>query len=726
MQRTALLAVVVVCAATACSNDLMLGTACAGHSRVPAALGPVGTGPVIVSTLAGDGDAGVITGNARTTACNGQLDAPTSLAVDPKGNVYINSVLGLERITSNGAVSTVEVAAAGAGIASPATSTLFFAITSASGLASDTSGNIYVVGAGVVVKVVPDSGGEIVAGSSEQQGDVDGSGGTAEFNNPQGLAVDGAGNIYVADTGNNCIRKIAPDGTTTTLAGNGTAGDIDGTGGRNGTVEFDGPVAVAVDPQGNVYVADSLNSSIRKVGPDGTTTTLAGNGLVGDLDGTGGATGTAEFDTPNGVAVDGEGNVYVADTGNMTIRVITTDGTTSTLAGTGANGSTGGSGAVAQFSQPKGVALDQQGNLYVADTGSSTVRLIQLAPGPNDAGPSATTTSHGVAAGGPVIVSTVAGNGQSGYNDGAGSGAEFNGPEGIAVDAMRTIYVADKLNQAIREVMANGSVATRSSADPGLIIANLIGITVDRQGNIFTTEASNQILQWNATVAGATVLAGDGTAGDVDGASGPHGGAEFDDPRGVAVDRLGNVYVADTGNNRIRMITSARTTSTFAGNGTAAFADGSGGADGGAAFNGPQGVAVDNQGNVYVADTGNNRIRLVTPNGATSTLAGNGAAAFADGSGGPDGGAAFNGPRGVAVDNQGNVYVADTGNNRIRLVQPGGATTTIAGNGTPGFAEGSGGPNGTSEFNGPEDVAVDDQGNVYVADTGNNRIRILQ
>ncbi|MHB8421068.1 MAG: NHL repeat-containing protein [Myxococcales bacterium] len=325
--------------------------------------------------------------------------------------------------------------------------------------------------------------------------------------------------------------------------------------------------------------------------------------------------------------------------------------------------------------------------------------------------------------GASVCVFTLAGNGQAGWVDGTGGPdgtAEFHTPLGVAVDAAGNVYVADGYNGRIRKVAPGGATTTLPDA-----FTLPLAVAVDGAGNVYVDDgADNRILEV-ASGGSASTLAGNGTRGWVDGSGGPTGTAELDDPYGVAVDAAGNVYVGDTFNQRIRKIAPDGTTTTLAGNGQAGWIDGSGGPGGSAEFAEPEGVAVDGAGNVYVADLGNNRIRKVAPDGTTTTLAGNGTPGWADGSGGPAGTAELDGPAGVAVDGAGNVYVGDVGNNRIREVAPDGTTTTLAGNGRAGWVDGSGGPGGAAELDNPVGVAVDGAGRVYVADDLDDRIRVV-
>ncbi len=268
------------------------------------------------------------------------------------------------------------------------------------------------------------------------QGSAEGQGIAASFNQPAGLATDSAGNVYVADSANNTIRMITPGGLVSTLAGTaGSSGSADATG---PAARFKTPSGVATDASGNVYVADTNNSTIRKITPQGVVSTLAGTpGVPGSADGQGAA---ASFRYPYGIAADTAGNVYVADTGNDTIRKITPGGLVSTLAGAaGLPGAADGQGAAARFNEPAGIGVDAAGNVLVADFNSNTIRRIT--------------------AGG--LVSTLAGTPFAfGCADGTGAAALFNGPQAIAIDAAGDAYVADTYNATVRKVTSAGVVST--------------------------------------------------------------------------------------------------------------------------------------------------------------------------------------------------------------------------------------------------------------------------
>ncbi|WP_205962781.1 NHL repeat-containing protein [Pararobbsia silviterrae] len=280
-----------------------------------------------------------------------------------------------------------------------------------SGVAVDASGNVYVADSfSNEIRQITSGVVSTLAGSPGPGAALDGTGSSASFYDPTGVAVDVSGNVYVADHGNNEIRIVTPLGVVSTLAGSTTGGAADGTG---ALARFAGPSAVAVDVSGNVYVADHGNNEIRIVTPAGVVSTLA-----------------RSFNGPEGVAVDASGNVYVADSGNNEIRKITPTGVVSTLAGSTTSGSADGTGSGASFDYPAGVAVDASGNVYVADYGNNEIRKI---------------TPLGV-------VTTLAGSTTPGDVDGTGSAAAFDGPYGVAVDASGNVYVAEYDGQEIREI----------------------------------------------------------------------------------------------------------------------------------------------------------------------------------------------------------------------------------------------------------------------------------
>ncbi|TZF86288.1 hypothetical protein FW774_04360 (plasmid) [Pedobacter sp. BS3] len=369
------------------------------------------------------------------------------------------------------------------------------------------------------------------------------------FNVKNAVNLDGGGSSTFMTrnpgTGILEVRNRPSDGTARTVAnawlvyiskviasnyaGTGTTGLLNGS---NTSARFDSPEGVAVDASGNMYIADKNNHVIRKITSSGTVSTFAGTGVAGYADGPG---SSARFNNPWKVAVDASGNVYVADRDNYKIRKITPAGIVSTLAGSTA-GYADGTGSAAKFMQPLDVAIDPSGNIIVADNTSHRIRKVTPAG----------------------VVTTIAGNGTAGYANGTGTAAQFKNPSGVAVDASGNIYVADRLNQRIRKITTAGVVSS---------------------------------------------FAGNGTSGTTDGAT---GSAKFSDPYGITVDASGNVYVADLVSSRIRKIASGQV-STLAGsipgyqNGTSTVAK----------FNQPTALTIDASSNIYVADHANNRIRLV-------------------------------------------------------------------------------------------------------------------
>ena len=316
-----------------------------------------------------------------------------------------------------------------------------------------------------------------LAGAADnQKGSADGQGGDARFGYPMGVALAADGTLYVVDEENLTVRKMTPAGVVTTVAGQaGSQGSADG---PAATARFYHPVGIAIDAGGTLYVTDADNFTVRKIAPAGAVTTLAGAaGTKGTADGPAAA---ARFDLPHGVAVDAAGAVYVADTGNHTIRKITPDGNVTTLAGAARHkGSADGAGATARFSHPAGIAVDAAGYVYVADNGNHTIRKVA---------PDGTVT-------------TLAGQArQHGAADGPGATARFLFPTGVAVDALGNVYVADHLNATVRKIAATGEVSTLAGMPlrsghldgpgPEARFVGPFGIAVAADGVLYVTDGT--------------------------------------------------------------------------------------------------------------------------------------------------------------------------------------------------------------------------------------------
>jgi hypothetical protein len=452
----------------------------------------------------------------------------------------------------------------------------------------------------------------LLAGVLGGPGAQDGEGSAAQFYFPSGVASDGAGNLFVADSANNTIRKIVvATRTTTTLAGSvGVSGSADGIG---AAAQFYSPQGLACDGAGNLFVVDSANNTIRKVViATGVVTTFAGSAVTaGSDDGTG---TTARLNYPHGVASDGAGNLFVTDSGNDTIRkIVIATGKVTTLAGTaGAAGGSDGTGATARFNFPQGVTSDGAGNLYVTDSGNNTIRKVVIGTGK---------------------VTTLAGSATAaGSDDGTGTNARFDSPLGVTSDGAGNLYVADSGNSEIRRiVIATGAVTTltgsaglmgSSDGTPAEALFNGPGdVANDGAGSLIVADTNNHAIRTVDIASGAvTTLAGSASSAGRD--DGTATTARFQAPIGVASDGAGNLLVADSGNHAIRKIVLAtQTVSTLAGfAGKAGSADGTGAA---ALFDDPQGVASDGAGNLFVADSGNHTIRkVVVATGVVTTLAG--------------------------------------------------------------------------------------------------------
>lgn len=637
-------------------------------------------------------------------------------------------------------------------------------------LAADAAGNVYIPVLDYHVVLKLDTAGRLTVVAGNGTRGYSGDGGpaiSAQLSGPLGVAVDGGGNVYIADTGNNVIRKVS-NGNITTIAGSG----VQGYGGDNGpaiAALLNSPSAVAVDGSGAIYIADWQNNRIRKVS-SGQMFLFAGNGLAG-YKGDNGSAQAAQLNAPFGVAADHNGNVYISDTNNQRIRRVFSGGI-STAAGDGLIGAAGDNGdaAVASMNFPAGIAVDAAGNIYIGDQGNSKVRLVTVAthiittvagtgvPGFGGDGSRASAAQlaspFGVAVdstgvlyiadrglyitNGRIrkvatssVITTAAGTGGTGPggDSGPATSAQLNGPKGVALDAVGNVYIADTNDNRIREVIHSAMAPVAGTGIPGYagdngsaIAARLQSpgnVAVDANGAVYVADTPNHVVR-KIFNGSITPFAGTGVAGfNIE--SGSAVTVELNQPSGVAVDSAGAVYIADTGNGRIRKVVNGILT-TIAGGGLPSFVPNSGPALG-AFLNAPAALAVGATGTVYVADTGNNMVRKIV-GFSISTVAGTGLNGFA-GDGGQALSAVLNRPSGVAVDAAGNVFIADTNNNRIREVTINGLIATVAGTGTAGFG-GDNGPATKGQFSGPTQIAVDGSGTtIYVADAANHRIRVI-
>jgi uncharacterized protein (TIGR03437 family) len=535
----------------------------------------------------------------------------------------------------------------------------------AEGVTVDAAGNIYIADAGDnrVRMIAPGGIISTFAGSTTANA----------LTGPYGLSADGRGDVYVADLGNNRIQKISPNGSVATLIG-----------------QLASPRNVLADGGGNVYFSEFGGHRVRKIGPDGTVTLIAGTGTVG-AGGDGGTAALAQLNFPAGLALDVYGNLYIADSGNNRIRKVS-GGKISTVVGTG-------------LLTPTAVAVDSQGDMFIADSGNQRIRKVTAA---------GTITTIPVAArdlaldsGGNLVVAdgthvyrvlssgavtTIAGDG--GYfsrgDGGPATMARLNAPSGLTLDGSGNLWISDTANARIRMV-TNTTGQINTVVGGGGQVNSPVEIQFDAGGNLWIADAAGyRIRELTGPVGSLLAVAGTGSPGSV-GDGFPATATPLSAPLGVALGPSGTVYISDTGNHKVRRMVSGVLV-TVAGNGAQGFnGDGPGQ---GVALSSPSGICVDSEGNLYIADSGNNRVRELTPDGVVRTIAGPGQ---------------LNNPRGVAVDASGNLWIADTGNHRVVAMPPGGVLTPVA-----------------SQLQSPAAIAADpSSGAIYVADAGSNLVLLL-
>jgi sugar lactone lactonase YvrE len=564
--------------------------------------------------------------------------------------------------------------------------------------ARDGKGGFYVASPDqhCVYRVQADGRIYLAAGNPEMSGDS-GDGGPATaalLGYPTGLATDTQGNVFISDGKAGRIRKITPSGVITTF------------------VSFlSYPRALALDSANNLYVVDYSRFWVVKYTPDGRSTVVAGNGISG-FSGDGGPATSASLGSTDGIAVDSSGNLFLSDITNHRVRKVTPAGTITTIAGTGANGFTGDGGpaTLAQLGQPMGLAVDPTGNLYLADYWDHAIRKVST-------NGTITTLAGGPSGGTSIFGGTFGGFGGDG---GPASAALLRGPNAVAYDSTGRLYISDAGNYRVREITPDGLIQTDAGDGDGTGINgfNPRFLTGDASGNLYVAGIGRNYVYKIDPNGHQTIFAGNGTF-NFGGDGFPAVQAALAGPGDLATDKDGNVYISDSGNNRIRKVNTNGIITTIAGNGKNGFS-GDGGPAMSASMSFPGALAVDDSGTLYFSDGNNARIRKVTPDGIITTVAGNGAVAFSG-----DGAATAVSvtASGLLIDKSGTIFFSDGNNQRIRKLTPDGRVITIAGTGTVGF-------NGdhqallTSFFT-PTYMALDKANNLYFSDTNNARIRKL-
>ena len=610
--------------------------------------------PYVITTLAGSNPAG--DGGPAKSAL---LEFPTAVAVDSNSNVYIADQNGPEirKVTADGKINVLVSG------------------YSASSMQVDGAGNVYFASGAAVYKVSPAGNMTTIAG------------GTSGFGSPLGLALDSSQNIYIADTNNCRVREITPDGKIQTIAGNGTCATA-GDGGPASSAQLNYPQSVAVDGSGNIYVGEEYRIRMIAAGTRIITSFAGGSGTstADSIPAT-----TAYIPYNPSLAVSRSGTLYYTDSSSARVRIISAStGAVYTVAGTGTAGS-GGDGVA--LNNPNGVAVDATGNVYISDQINCRIRMVDTSG----------------------RITTFAGATHYAGDLGQATIALLHQPQHAIKDPAGNLYISDTYNHAIRKVDTGGKITTIAgngtcghTGDQGPAVSATLcypaALALDSNRNLYVADSGNYVVRRIDSGGQITTYAGT---------------AQFRYPFGLAVDGTGNLYVSDALSFRVHKVAADRTISLVAGMGTQGYL-GDGGLATAAQLAYPTYLALDGSGSkLYIADASNNEVRKVE-GGIITTVAGTRACCGTA----PDATHTYIGqPGGIALDSSGNLYISAPNFSYIAQVS-GSAITVIAGNNRWAFA-GDGGLALSASVNNPSGLWIDASGDVYVADTGNNRVRKL-
>jgi sugar lactone lactonase YvrE len=631
------------------------------------------------------------------------------IAVDSKGNVYLShrSKNRIRKITKEGIITTI-AGNGDAGYSGDNGPAISATLNFPAGLCVDKNENLFVSDRNNHRVRMINSEGIITTVAGTGVPEYGGDGGpaiSAQLNFPSDLVCDDSGELFISDRSNSRIRKVDSEGIISTYAGVGVAG-FGGDFGRATEAMLKFPFGIAMDKKGNLFIADRGNNRIRKVTSQGLITTVAGDGshfFSGDY----GPAERASLAFPTDVSIDEKGSLYISDRNNNRIRKVDSMGIITTFMGTGQREYNGDNEIAPEtsLSLPFSTAIDSDRNLLVVDRSHFLVRKVSLMT---------------------QQVTTTAGNGKSLFrgDGGPGRGANLATPSGITVDDEGNIIFSDKMNSRLRKIDKNGIINTFAGTGregyegnggqaikASLFLPDMI--TRDKRGNIYiiSPQGRSWIVRRITKDGVISLYAGNAVQG-YSGNGGPASEASFHTLKDVAVDNNGNVYLADYINQNIRKIDLDGIISTVAEENWKLIKD---------EEIHPNGIAIDDEGNVFVSDSGSSKIRKIDVQGNVSVYAGNGD--FKDsGDGGPAINAGIRSPGGLAFSPDGELFIAEETTHRIRKINKDGVISLVAGTGLPGFS-GEGGPAIDAQLKSPYRMVFDKEGNLYFTDRENNRVR---